>query len=208
MILDKYNIIFWDFDGVIKDSIEVKTKAFYHLFIEFGDIIANKVKKHHLEHGGMSRFEKIPIYLEWANQEISDKKINFFCERFSSMVCQEVINSPWVEGVEKVILNKPKRQKYILVSATPQKEIEIILQEIKIASFFDKVYGAPSSKKKVIEKELKRYNFPLSKFVMIGDAESDYEAAKYSNISFILRKHTSNRNLAKNINATIITNFK
>ena len=56
-------IIFWDFDGVIKDSVQIKSKAFGNLFAQFGNIISKRVIEHHESNGGMSRFEKIPIYL-------------------------------------------------------------------------------------------------------------------------------------------------
>ena len=45
MILDKYEMVFWDFDGVIKESVSVKTDAFEELFKPYGDIVCNKVKK-------------------------------------------------------------------------------------------------------------------------------------------------------------------
>ena len=63
MILDKYEMVFWDFDGVIKESVSVKTDAFEELFKPYGDIVRNKVKNHHIENAGMSRFNKIPLYL-------------------------------------------------------------------------------------------------------------------------------------------------
>ena len=34
MSLKKYKNIFWDFDGVIKDSVDVKSEAFLNLFEE------------------------------------------------------------------------------------------------------------------------------------------------------------------------------
>ena len=61
MILDKYEMVFWDFDGVIKESVSVKTDAFEELFKPYGDIVRKKVKNHHIENAGMSRFNKIPF---------------------------------------------------------------------------------------------------------------------------------------------------
>ena len=50
--------IFWDFDGVIADSVNVKTDAFYELYLPYGKNIAEKVKEYHLANGGFS-FQKI-----------------------------------------------------------------------------------------------------------------------------------------------------
>ena len=207
MILNKYSVIFWDFDGVIKDSLQIKTTAFYNLFLEFGLTLAKKVKNHHIQNSGISRYVKIPIYLRWAKQDTSNTNINYYCDKFSSIVCKGVINSDWVDGVEKLIRNKPKKQKYILVSATPQNEIEIILNKIKISKFFEKIYGSPNDKSDVIKKEIKDYKLATSNFLMIGDAKSDYDAAVQNNISFILRKHDYNSDLTRFLNIKIVDNF-
>ena len=78
--------IFWDFDGVIKDSVEVKSDAYELLFLPFGKDIGDAVKKHHEENGGMSRFYKLPIYIEWAGQEPTQKRIKNYAQKFSDMV--------------------------------------------------------------------------------------------------------------------------
>ncbi len=49
--------IFFDFDGVIADSLDVKTNAFYRMYEPYGKDIAESVAKHHIANGGMSRFE-------------------------------------------------------------------------------------------------------------------------------------------------------
>ena len=35
--LSDYKLVFWDFDGVIKDSVTVKTDAFSKLFEKYGE---------------------------------------------------------------------------------------------------------------------------------------------------------------------------
>ena len=50
--ITKARVIFWDFDGVIKDSVPVKTEAFRKIFLPFGANVAKKVVGHHLENGG------------------------------------------------------------------------------------------------------------------------------------------------------------
>ncbi len=76
-------VVFWDFDGVIKDSVEVKSDAFEQLFLPFGKDIAKKVRIHHEENGGISRFDKLPIYLDWAGQTLSTQLIDEYSGKFS-----------------------------------------------------------------------------------------------------------------------------
>ena len=56
--------IIFDFDGVIAESVQVKTDAFAALYAVNGKDIVKKVINHHEANGGMSRFEKIKHYRE------------------------------------------------------------------------------------------------------------------------------------------------
>ena len=60
--LINYKLIFFDFDGVIKDSNRIKTQAFQELFKEFGNKISSKVVNHHIQNMGISRYDKITYY--------------------------------------------------------------------------------------------------------------------------------------------------
>jgi phosphoglycolate phosphatase-like HAD superfamily hydrolase len=192
-------LIFWDFDGVIKESVEVKTEAFVQLFSEFGDEVAKKVKLHHEENGGMSRFEKLPIYLKWAGKVPTEKTINEYSKQFSSLVKQKVIESEWVPGVKSYLINNSKKQQFFLVTATPQQEIEDIVSTLKIKSCFNKIIGYPTSKKDAIQILISNTPYPLEEAIMIGDSISDYNAAVESNIVFILRKTGLNEKLQKEL---------
>ena len=48
-------IIFFDFDGVLVESVEIKIHAFRKLYAEHGENVVEKVLAHHMEHGGISR---------------------------------------------------------------------------------------------------------------------------------------------------------
>ena len=83
------SVIFWDFDGVIKDSVSVKSDAFVQLFLPFGKQISKRVKDHHEENGGMSRYEKLPIYLKWAGKNL-ENTIYEYEKDFSKLVLREL----------------------------------------------------------------------------------------------------------------------
>ena len=209
MTLDliKKTTVFWDFDGVIKESVEVKTDAFEQLFTPFGKDIAKKVRIHHEENGGMSRFDKLPIYLDWAEQPLSVQLVAKYAENFSLLVKQKIVDSPWVPGVLDYLQNNHKRQQFFLITATPQKEIEGILSQLDIARYFKQVIGYPTNKTKAIKILLKRYNIDFQRAVMIGDSRSDYDAAMQNQLVFILRKTKLNKNLQKQSIYLKITNF-
>ena len=45
---------------MIKESVDIKTEAFLSLFQCFGSETTDRIRRHHPDNGGMSRFEKIP----------------------------------------------------------------------------------------------------------------------------------------------------
>lgn len=191
-LVKEFKLIFWDFDGVIKDSVEIKTKAYFSLFKPFGIDVAQKVRIHHTKNGGMSRFDKLPIYLQWAGVEPSYDVLADYCEKFSQLVLQGVIDSPWVEGAEKYLRSNKHNQIFVLVSATPQNELEYILRALNLAECFSRVYGAPTTKQDAIFKTIKDQNLDPSECLMIGDAIADLKASSSNQVPFLLRRHKSN----------------
>ncbi len=194
-LVGQAEVIFWDFDGVIKDSVEVKSMAFEKLFSDYDQDLADRVREHHEKNGGVSRFEKIPLYLSWSNEAVTNKKVQELCNRFSLMVKQSVIDSPWVDGFSEFIERHHKAKKHILVTATPIEEIEEILQSLNIRHFFYKIYGAPNTKSDAINETLRGLKIKPKHAIMLGDSESDYKAAKDNNMLFFLRGTELNKNL-------------
>ena len=203
MNLNNLEILFWDFDGVIKESVSVKTDAFEELFKPYGKIISNKVKYHHTANGGMSRFEKIPLYLKWANIEPTSKKVKEVCSQFGSIVRDRVINSKWVPGVRDFIENYNTKKISIIVSATPQDELDEICFALDLNKFFSNIFGSPVSKSNAIKDSIDFYGISSNKCLMFGDAQTDIDAARENNINFIFRLHDHNKNL--NIDSDIKT---
>ena len=207
-MLDKYKIVFWDFDGVIKESVEVKTNAFRELFRSFGDEVTEKVTIHHINNGGMSRFEKIPIYLEFAGIKPAENIINEFCDKFALLVEDSVINSNWVPGVQQIICNRKKEgQHYFLVTATPQSEIERILLRLEIIINFSNIFGAPLTKSEAIKTSLKLYNVSPKDSIMVGDSIADFEASQITGSEFLLRRTPENLISMHDYKGNFVYNF-
>ena len=63
--LNKKEIIFIDFDGTIKDSDKIKGKTFIEIFgNKLNNSIKKKIKEHHHNNLGVSRYLKIPMYFK------------------------------------------------------------------------------------------------------------------------------------------------
>jgi len=194
-LLHGKTVIFWDFDGVVKDSLDVKTQAFYELYLPYGREVAERVRQHHLANGGVSRFHKIPLYLQWAGKAATAVQVTEFCERFSRRVLQAVVDAPWVPGVREYLTSRCGDQYFVLVTATPQEEITEILRALRIDHCFRECYGAPAAKSAAIAAVLRRLQLPTGEAVMVGDAEADHQAACENGVTFLLRRTSHNLRL-------------
>lgn len=194
-ILRQADAVFWDFDGVIKDSVEAKSIALEQLFQPYGSDVVARVREHHETNGGVSRFDKIPLYLAWAGESTSDARVREFCERFSGLVMQAVIDSPWVPGVREYLTDNNAKQYFVLVSATPYDELRQILTSLDLARCFREVHGAPRKKADAIRDVLRRLQLTPERALMVGDADTDHAAAEHNGVPFLLRRTRLNKAL-------------
>ena len=83
----KQKILIYDFDGVICDSVHIKTEAFVELYASYDIEIQQAVKDHHLKHGGISRFEKFNYFeSELLGNTITEKRIEELAQSFTLLV--------------------------------------------------------------------------------------------------------------------------
>jgi HAD superfamily hydrolase (TIGR01549 family) len=206
--LKYFSVVFWDFDGVIKESVQVKTKAFRELFSEFGKKTQDKVQEHHELNGGVSRFEKIPFYCcEYLGITLSDKELLDWCDRFQQIVVKQVIDSPWVSGVLDYLQRNYQRQNFFIVTGTPQEEIEHIVDKLDLSRYFKNAFGSPDKKSCILNSIIAREQFKSEECLMIGDALTDYSAAKKNNVAFLLRETAEAARWFKNIECERFKDF-
>jgi len=194
----KIKNIFFDFDGVIAESVNAKTEAFKEMYLPYGLEIAEKVVDHHLKHGGVSRFEKFRIYhKEFLNKEITNEDVDELAQKFSSLVLDKVINSEEVEGANYFIKKYASKLNFWIITGTPTEEIKIITDKREITSYFIGIHGSPENKKHWTEYLIKKHDLEREEILFLGDATTDYEAAIHSKIHFGLREAEDNKELFK-----------
>jgi HAD superfamily hydrolase (TIGR01549 family) len=181
--------IIFDYDGVISESVDIKTKAFAELYKPYGEDVVNKVVKHHLHNGGISRFEKFKIYhKEFLGIELTSQDLLILTDRFSQMVVDEVVKSPFVKGAIEFVSSNYKKYDLFISTGTPQTEIIEILRKNNILQYFIEVYGSPTLKPEHIRIILSKFNYLKSNVVFIGDAITDKLAANECDVHFIGRQ--------------------
>ena len=178
-------IIIYDFDGVICDSVNIKTEAFVELYQSYGKGVQEAVKEYHLAHGGISRYEKFRYFQSVLLREsVNQQQIDALADQFSLLVKQKVIASKYIPGVIDFLkVNKGKKQ--FVCTGTPQNEIEDIVEKKGIKALFDEVYGSPKTKIEIIKIILEKHSVSPKDCLFFGDAMTDYDAAKACSIPFI-----------------------
>lgn len=178
--------IIFDFDGVILDSVDVKTKAFKEMYSVFGDDVTQKVVEYHLLHGGISRYEKFKYFHKnFLNITLSNSEVNHMASEFSNIVFDKVCNSEYIQGALEFL--KYSHEKYLtfICTGTPEVEIKKILSAKKLSIYFNSVYGSPKTKVEIIKKIIIENKLNSSEILFIGDAMTDYNASRKTNLNFI-----------------------
>ena len=200
--------IIFDFDGVIAQSVQVKTDAFVQIYRDYGSSVVNKVIAHHESNGGMSRFEKFKFYHKtFLNLNIDDEEIVSLSKQFSDLVVEQVINAAYVPGVLDYIKKCFKKWDLFISTGTPKEEIKEILIKKGIDKYFIEVFGSPENKESHIDIILSKYFFKSEELIFYGDSNSDLDAAEYANIPFVLIKNDFNQKLSQSFDGKVINNF-
>ncbi|MBT8210253.1 MAG: HAD hydrolase-like protein [Eudoraea sp.] len=186
--------IFFDFDGVLAESVSAKTEAFRELYRPYGKEVADKVVDYHLAHGGVSRFEKFKY---WEHQLLSKKtnqaQLDTLANKFSELVLQKVIDADEVPGSKDFLHKYHKSIDFWIITGTPTVEIREILKKRNLAPYFKEAFGSPENKKHWTEYLIATYHLQRNNTLFLGDATTDLEAALCSGIHFALRENDENR---------------
>ena len=180
--------IAFDFDGVLAESVEVKTHAYALLFNEEKDEAVSQFIDYHNKHGGISRFEKIRVfYKDILRRPLSEERFQELCLRFSQLVVGEEVASPWVEGAMDFLSRNENSYTFAIVSGTPEDELKEIVRRREMGHFFDAVRGSPKDKVTLLNEIMDKHDLKPEEVVFVGDAETDWLAAKELGLHFLWR---------------------
>ena len=184
--LMKLDAIFFDFDGVLVDSVFIKEKAFGQLYAEYGSEVMEKVMLHHRCHGGVSRFEKFQYYhREFLGKELSQDDINDLNNQFSTLVMELVINAEELPGAEQTLRALSGYLPLHLISASPNLELKQIVKARKMDHYFQSIHGSPMQKHEHMLNIIEQCGYKEQNILMIGDSINDYEASLKAGVYFL-----------------------
>ncbi|WP_051305417.1 HAD family hydrolase [Desulfogranum mediterraneum] len=183
----EWQAVFFDFDGVIADSVQVKTRAFAAMFQAHGQNVVDQAIAYHLSHGGMPRQEKLRrLYRELLGLELEPEQLQQLGQEFSARVLDGVVAARFIPGALECLeqLQAAETPAFV-VSGTPEEEMRTIVRRKKIAHYFQEVHGAPRAKTEIVSEVLGRCGFAPEQCLFIGDALADYTAAANTGLCFL-----------------------
>jgi HAD superfamily hydrolase (TIGR01549 family) len=179
------NIIF-DFDGVILDSVPVKTEAFRKLFEEFSDDRVEKLIEYHLLNGGKSRYIKIKYFFEEILfQNVSEDEILKYANRYSELTKEELTNPKYIikNAIDFIKENYQKYNMHI-ASGADENDLKYICDKLELTSYFLSINGSPRNKYEIVKDILKNNKYNKKETILIGDSINDYVVAQKNQIAF------------------------
>jgi len=178
--------IIFDFDGVILDSISIKTEAFRKIFNDFPKEKVDQLIDFHINNGGMSRYLKIKYFFEEIlNIDIDKEKIARYAKRYSQLTKERLANRDYLidDSIEFIEQNYKKYNIYI-ASGADENDLLYICDKLEIKKYFKSIKGSPKAKDEIVKDIIKKNSCNKSETILIGDSINDYKAAKANAIEF------------------------
>lgn len=184
---NQYDVLFWDFDGVILDSMNVRDKGFELVLADFPAEQVQQLLDYHRKNGGLSRYVKFRyFYEEIRGESLSDERLQELANRFSEIMLNELGSKNLLIGDTTSFLeNLPKPFTMHIVSGSDQTELRELCRRLEVASYFDSIHGSPKPKTEWVTELLNDHGYDTTKAALIGDSVNDLEAARDNSIDFI-----------------------
>ena len=183
--------IIFDCDGVIFDSNELKVEAFRKTLSAYPPDIVEPFILYHKQNAGISRYVKFRVFIvEFLGETFEQNKHEKLLESYGRKcreLYQQVSLTPGSSGVLKEISSIVP---LYVASGSDELELQDVFMRRKLHSYFKKIFGSPKTKSQCVKETLNDVGFSKD-VVMIGDAESDWQAAQEAGISFIFMSRFS-----------------
>lgn len=184
--LDDYGVLILDCDGVIFNSNSLKVKAMEMALLN-QDVGDNKLQSclyYFKNNFGKSRFHHIEYFVDKLiklngsqKQEVAKRLLHDYSEKCQSLY----LEAEMTPGLIQVL--KEFEGAIYVASGSEHTELNHVFEHRKIADYFIGIFGSPTFKNDIVKNII--LDTKNENVLMIGDAESDFEASNSNNIDFV-----------------------
>ncbi|MGG6270742.1 HAD hydrolase-like protein [Leptolyngbya sp. AN03gr2] len=174
------NVILFDFDGTIVDSVDAGIKITNRLAHEFGFPPFDQATLDELKNLGSRaalKRSQIPVW-----------KLPFLIRRFTEELNREIPHLKLFPEMQETLLELKHQGNFLgIVSTNSIKNIQQFLRVQNLTSTFDVISANYSlfGKSRLIQKIIRQQKLQSSRIYYVGDETRDIEAAKKSGVNSI-----------------------
>ena len=182
-----FEVILWDFDGVIIDSNSVREFGFREVLKEFDSEQVEQLIDFHNANGGWSRYVKFRyFYEEILKRQISESQVQELANSFSSIMVDRLPNPELLiqETVRFIQEMNSQGKEMHIVSGSDGNELRSLCEQLELSKYFLSINGSPTPKSALVKALIDNSNISASQYCLIGDAMNDYDAAVQNEIQF------------------------
>ena len=177
--------IFFDFDGVIMDSMHLKLEGYCLAMAPFGfrreDV--NRLMRRYM---GQSRRRIIRfMHAELAGEEISDAEFERALQVFNEYDATSRAAMKPIPGSHEFLAAVHEGFFTAVVTGTPEDFILPTTAHHNLDRFFDIVRGSPDTKRAILAELMRNHGFSPDECLFIGDGKTDQDAADHHAMRFV-----------------------
>lgn len=197
--IGKRNIL-WDFDGVILDSMDIRSEGFREVLKSYPQAEVEDLVAYHRKNGGLSRYVKFRYFFEKIKgEEVGEEKVQELATQYSAIM-RNSLTSPerLIPDVLQFIKSNFEQFQMHIVSGSDGEELRFLCKELHIAHYFISIEGSPTPKIELVKEIMEKNAYLNEETCLIGDSVNDLEAAERNGIEFFgynnkeLRQETEN----------------
>ncbi|HET7361053.1 MAG TPA: HAD hydrolase-like protein [Salinimicrobium sp.] len=188
----KKNIL-WDFDGVLVDSMKIRTQGFLRVLSGYPKQEVDELLQYHIKNGGLSRYAKFGYFFKNIRKEaVSEEKVQELAQKYSQIMREKMLEGPMLiqDSITFVRENFKKFEMHV-VSGSDGNELRFLCEKLGISEYFKSIEGSPTPKTELVKNLLVKFKYDLSETMLIGDSINDYHAAKINGIAFFGYNNTA-----------------
>lgn len=183
--VSQYQTLVFDCDGVILNSNNIKTQAFYKVALPYGESAAQALVAYHVSHGGISRYKKFEFFLREVigRESVDENELRELLAGYAEDVWQGLLSCEVSEGLHR-LREKSINSRWLVVSGGDQEELRQVFSKRSLDHLFDGgIFGSPDSKDVILARELERKNI-AKPAIFFGDSQYDFESAVRVGLDF------------------------
>ncbi|MDL2266750.1 HAD hydrolase-like protein [Desulfovibrio sp. OttesenSCG-928-G15] len=173
------DLLVFDCDGVILESMDIKSGAFHRLGEEINPGSGDRLLMLHRLNGGVSRYKKFSwLFQEVFGRDVTDEEAEELNKKFMAYTQEEIAGCELVPGIEATLKRWHKRLPMFVASGAPQEELRQILTQRGLHQYFRGIYGAPTVKTQLLRSIVEYAGVRPYLVLMVGDSRADQYAAE------------------------------